>query len=62
MGLELYYDLHVPAPWPPERVREIVEEIHKFAFTLGFAEVDPVRLNDPEAPTGPGGAEAPTPG
>ena len=50
MGLEIYYDLHAPTHWLPKRVREIVEEIHDFALTLGFAEVDAVRRNDQEAP------------
>lgn len=50
MGLEICYDLHAPAFWPDERVREVVEQIHEFALTLGFAEADPVRPNDPKNP------------
>jgi len=50
MGLEIFYDLHAPANWPNGRVQDIVERVRDFALTLGFAEVDSVLPNNPDAP------------
>lgn len=50
MGLEIYYDLHAPATWHADRVRETIESARRFALTLDFAEVDVVKPNDPEQP------------
>ena len=50
MGLEIFYDLHAPAHWSTGRVEDIVEQVHDFALMLGFAEVDSVLPNNPDAP------------
>jgi len=50
MGLEIFYELHAPAHWSNGRVQDIVEQVHDFALRLGFAEVDSVLANDPDAP------------
>jgi hypothetical protein len=50
MGLETFYDLHAPVQWSRDRVRDVVQSVHKVALGVGFAAVDQVRANDVNDP------------
>src|SRR5688500_4177268 len=50
MGLEIFYDLHAPASWDRSRVRRTVAAAREHALTLGFQEVDKVKVNDRSNP------------
>lgn len=50
MGLEIFYDLHAPAEWSREDVRQVLEAVRQVATGLAFAKVDSLIPNNPEEP------------